>query len=532
MSAPMQKLVSLRGERARIVFPFDPVTAARVKELPGRKYHNDSGTKCWSVPVTDYAIECLAKWGFTITNRLREHLTRHAERPLTIPGLKRDLFPFQMNGVSFLEQRGGNALIADEQGLGKTITALAYLQLHPELRPAVIVTPAALKLNWRDEAHAWIQDSDIEVLRGQTPYPTTGSVLIINYDILPYWVGALLVDKPRVIIADEVHLCKSQSAQRTRALKLLVKSTKPHKRFIGLTGTPVVNRPIEYFNTLNLINPKLFSNRWKFAERYCGLKHTGFGWDMNGSTHADELYDILTKGGPMLRRLKSNVLPDLPDKIRSYVPIAVSKREFAEYQQARDDFKEWVKQAKGAGANTNAIALVKITALKRLAARAKLASVCDWIRNQLDGGNKLVVFAHHIEIQDKLMAEFAGISAQTISGDKEKSNAAIKRFQSDPHCQLFVGSLKRDGVGITLTAASSLAFLELPWSPGDLAQAEDRIHRIGQKNSVNIYYLLAEGTIDKAIAKILDSKRKVVDKVTDGVQTADFELLSTLMQSI
>jgi len=537
------KIATLHGNLLKVTFPYDPWTVSQIKKLPGRMFHATQNAKYWTVPVSRYAIEQLADLGFKLNGIPEDQLpqkilqvVKNKERKeltpiFDIPGLKKKLFPFQAKGVAFLEERNGNALLADEQGLGKTITVLAYLQLHPELRPAVIVTPASLKLNWRNEARSWIQDKNIEVLSGQNPHPIRGSIIIINYDILPHWIDFLLDVEPKIVIADEAHAIKNPKAIRTRMLERLVKDIRPKSRFIALSGTPVINRPIEYFNVINLIDRTLFPSRWKFAQRYCGLRHNGYGWNMDGATNTEELYQILTgNNGIMLRRLKSEVLSELPDKIRSYVPMEVSEKEYKEYIKAKNDLQAWLveNRAKFVGAT----ALTKVTILKRLAALAKLNSACEWIEEQISGGNKLVVFAHHIEIQDKLMERFKKVAVQTVSGNKTKSQEAIRKFQEDPKCLLFVGSLKRDGMGITLTAAFSLAFLELPWTPGELAQAEDRIHRIGQKNAVNIYYLLAENTIDRSIVRILDNKRRVVDLVTDGREPDEQDLITSLIEAI
>lgn len=548
------KLASLQGDRIRITFPFDRKTTSQVKGLFGSRFRDKDGQKYWTAPATNYTAEQLSEWGFTLSGRLRQKIGLPVDpEPIEVPGIKQPLFPYQARGVAFIELRNGCALVADEQGLGKTITSLAYLQLHPEFRPAVIVTPASVKLNWRNEALNWIEDDNIEILYGQKPFQTTGSILIVNYDILHYWLAELMRREPSVIIADEAHLIKSKpkkkrdphtgkltkeikSGHRTAALQTLVRSQGKHRRFIALTGTPVVNRPIEYFNVLNLLAPKVFTSRWSFAERFCGLKHDGFGWNYSGDSHSVELHRTLTVGGPMIRRLKSEVLPDLPPKIRSFVPMEVSKKEMDDYRKARDQFKLWVQQTRGAGAAqraTNAEAITKIGVLKQLAARAKLNAACNWIRDQLSTGNKLVVFAIHREIVDRLMTGFGSVAVK-IDGSvhPDLRSDVVRKFQTDPGTTLFVGNIKAAGVGITLTAASSEAFLELPWSPADLDQAEDRCHRIGQDYPVNIHYLLAEGTIDSKIAHLLDAKRKVVRRVTDGKETEDVDLLETLLGSL
>ena len=159
-----------------------------------------------------------------------------------------------------------------------------------------------------------------------------------------------------------------------------------------------------------------------------------------------------------------------------------------------------------------------------------MSSVMDWIHEFLETDNKLVVFAIHKFVIDLLMERFGNVAVKIDGSVKMKDrDAAVQSFQNDDSCRLFVGNIKAAGLGLTLTAASNVAIIEYPWTPGDLVQAEDRCHRIGQKNSVNVHYLLANNTIENTLAAILDSKRKVLDKVLDGVETEDDSLLTELI---
>jgi len=226
------------------------------------------------------------------------------------------------------------------------------------------------------------------------------------------------------------------------------------------------------------------------------------------------------------------VLQDLPDKIYTYMPMELDNQKT--YRKAEKDFIRFVKEHRGEKAAkkaSNAQALAEIEGLKQLAVQGKMKQGIEWIKNLIDTNGKLVVFAVHKFVIDALMEEFGDIAVKvdgSVSGaDREK---AVDAFQNDEGVRLFVGNIQAAGVGLTLTAASTVAFLELPWTPGDLSQAEDRCHRIGQKDSVNIYYLLASGTIEEEIAKLIDRKRKVLDAVLDGRQTEEESLLSELMK--
>jgi len=234
----------------------------------------------------------------------------------------------------------------------------------------------------------------------------------------------------------------------------------------------------------------------------------------------------------MIRRLKRDVLPQLPPKARSFVPVQLHNRE--DYRLAEEDFIGFLRETKGAEAArraSNAEALAKIEALKQLSVQGKLAESIDWISDFLENGEKLVVFAVHRFVIDALMEKFSKIAVK-IDGSVSLSerNKAVEAFQGNDKIRLFVGNIKAAGVGLTLTASSNVVFLELPWTPGDLSQAEDRCHRIGQKDSVNIYFLLAPDTIEERLAHILDSKRKVLDAVLDGEITAQESLLTELIK--
>jgi SNF2 family DNA or RNA helicase len=370
----------------------------------------------------------------------------------------------------------------------------------------------------------------VQVLSGTATQPINDpNIVIINYDILEDWLEVLLGIHPQVLVIDECHLIKNGKAKRTKATIALGKAV-PH--VIALSGTPVINRPIEVYNALRLVNPTLFPNFWDFAQKYCGARHNGFGWDFRGASNTEELHKILSTT-VMIRRLKSEVLQDLPDKIRTSLPFEISN--LSEYQEAEANFTEWLLQERGEESvekASRANMLVKIEALKQLAVKGELSQALEWVENFIETDGKLVVFAVHREVVDTLYSKFKDVAVKvdgSVSG--EDRDKAVQEFQNNDKIRLFVGNIKAAGVGLTLTAASSVAFLELPWTPGELDQAEDRVHRIGQRESVNIYYLLANGTIEEKIASMLDRKRRVVDAVIDGKETEQESLLTELINA-
>ena len=516
----------------KIMFPYDVDLLLKVRTLSGRKWHPEQ--KCWSTPPYPENVKSLETWDFDFDSNVRNYLNRRSEKKVKlskvhVKGLKGTLYPFQQTGVAFIEANNGRALVADEMGLGKTVQALAWLQMHPRKRPAIIVVPASLKLNWVKEAVNWMRNPKIELLMGTNPWELEGEIIIINYDILHDWLPVLKEYDAKVLITDECHYYKSNSAKRTKAIKTLAKQI-PH--VIALSGTPILNRPIEIYNAIRIINPELFPNYMAFTERYCNRRFTGYGWDYNGASHTEELHEKLT-GSIMIRRLKKDVLKQLPAKVRSFVPIQIDNE--GEYKAAETDFLTFIQQTKGKEAAiraSNAETLAQVTALKQLAVKGKMKVALNWIKDFLEVGGKLVVFAIHRSIIDQIMTEFGDIAVK-IDGsvNMTQRQKAIDEFQSNENIRLFVGNIKAAGVGITLTAASNVVFLELPWTPSELSQAEDRCHRIGQEDNVTAYYLLAMSTIEDKIIHILDAKRKVLDAVLDGKITEQESLLTELINS-
>jgi len=555
----LAKLIKGKDGRAqiKITFPFSKDEIDHVKTLPGRVYHGRQYPKYWTCPLCIKSVECLKYWEYCLGEELEGFLEKakttdeKALENIEIPELGGPLYPFQKKGVTFLETKKGRALIADEMGLGKTVQALTWLQMHPEKSPIVIVAPATLKLNWEREAHTWMSKPRTQVLFGKKggAVALTGNIIIINYSILsnqyetyidedtgkkhehalPFtgWVDYLIAIHPQVLIIDEIHFIKNNKARRTKSLKALGK-TIPH--IIGLSGTPLESRPVELYNGISLIDNTIVPNYWAYVQRYCGAKNNGFGWDFTGASNTQELHKKLTNS-IMIRRLKADVLPELPDKIHSIIPIEIDNSK--EYAQAEKDFITWVKKNKGGEAAekaSNAEAFAQIEALKQLTIKGKMTQAIEWLENFLDIEGKLVIFATHKNTIDVLMKKFRDKAVKvegSVSGPARQ--AAVDRFQNDKTCQLFIGNIKAAGVGITLTAASNVAFLEYPWTPAELDQATDRCHRIGQKDSVNVYYLIANNTIDEKMIKLLDDKRKIVDSVLNGKEIEQKSLLATLI---
>jgi SWI/SNF-related matrix-associated actin-dependent regulator 1 of chromatin subfamily A len=440
------KEAKLHDGKIAIQFPYSFETLQKVKTLEGRQWHSEA--KYWSCPLKAFSILKLKEWGFQLDGNLAKYVIENFDEvkgsvdkqlgvkiDFTKLGLKRDLFKYQEEGVEFIDSHNGRALIGDEMGLGKTIQALAWLQLRPEKRPVVIMCPASLKLNWAKEIKQTLtRHMEVQVLQGKRPYKIQGDIIIINYDILTAWVKELVAFKPKVVIADECHYFKDTAAKRTKAVKTLVK-TVPH--FIALSGTPIVNRPIEIYNAISLINPGVVPSFMNYAKRYCGAVFNGFGWDYSGASNTEELHKILTET-IMIRRKKKDVLKDLPDKIYSFVPMSLANVQ--EYDSIERDVVGYLRQTKGEAAAdraSNAEIMVQIELLKQAAVRGKLESVVEWVKNFLESGEKLVLFATHKFVIDRLMEVFGSVAVKVDGGSTlPDRHIAVEQFQTDPKVTL------------------------------------------------------------------------------------------------
>jgi SWI/SNF-related matrix-associated actin-dependent regulator 1 of chromatin subfamily A len=412
---------------------------------------------------------------------------------------------------------------------------MSYLRLHPEQRPAIIVCPASIKFNWKHEIKAWMDTPEnvyvIEKGLGAKIAKKKGnpqelikeaSIIIINYDILGKWEQELLKLVNHVIVFDESHVLKNPKANRTQVATRISHSI-PHS--ILLTGTPVLNRPVELFSQLHIINPKMYPKEsfFSYAKKYCDAQAQSIGygktaWDFSGASNIPQLADEIK--AIMIRRTKEMVLPELPEKRRSSVIFRLDN--VREYEDQKKAFKRWLIEEKGMSADSTTV-LSEIEYLKQMSAKGKMKSALEWLDNSfVESGQKVVVFATHKETIGALMDHFGDIAVKidgsTSQKDREK---AVNEFQNNPNVLVFVGNIQAAGVGITLTAASNVVFLEFAWVPGLMTQSEDRLHRIGQKNAVNVYYLLAENSIDEMIMSMLERKREVTEGITGDNKELD-----------
>ncbi|MDR2170711.1 MAG: hypothetical protein LBP59_11260 [Planctomycetaceae bacterium] len=424
-----------------------------------------------------------------------------------------------------------------------TIQAIKYI-IDAQTYPAIVVCPATLKLNWQREFMMHFDKRSIILSSGKTfeLKPDNEAVYIINYDILKKWLPQLLNLNPAIIVADECHYVKSPFADRTKALAKLA-SNVPH--FIGISGTPMTNHPIELYPILRMILGKDgIESRREFCTRYSKLVLTRFGFRYEGSRRLPELHKRLVKSC-MIRRLITDVLPDLPEKTRQILPVELSKSNMNEYREMCMAFGEWYREKfpnKTQMDNDASLMLMKLGYLKRQVAEWKLPHIYDWIDTFFEESDgKLIVFGLHHKILDGIIDRYVSrgtklhpfvvkIDGSVSIPDRQR---AVDLFQDRIETKLFVGQMRAAGVGITLTASNQILFAECDFVPAVHLQAEDRARRLGQKNHVLCTYLVADRTIEYHVCDILQRKQSTFQSVMDGGKKVDnMNMLHELLERL
>lgn len=364
-------------------------------------------------------------------------------------------------------------------------------------------------------------------------------IIIMGYNTLSKFYQIFEKMNFDILICDESHYLKNKKSTRTRSVLNLSKNI--NNKYL-LTGTTVVNRPAEIISQLEILGRlNNFGGWWKFVNRYCDAKNAGFGLDLKGAKNLEELH-IKLRENCYIRRNKKDVLKELPDKQRTIIEIKIDnekeyskaendiieylKNEFIDYkkiQELEEQGKSWneiqeeYKQniERKTQAALNAEHLVQINILKNLAIKGKLYAIKEWINDFLETDEKLIVFGIHTAIIKEL-AEYYKCGKIIGETKIEERQRLVDDFQENSNTKLLFLNVQAGGVGITLTSASSVCFIELGWTPGEHEQAEDRLHRIGQKDSVNCYYFLAKETIDYDIYDLIEEKRKITNAINKG----------------
>lgn len=464
-------------------------------------------------------------------------LGNHRSVELTAQGFdmaRFKLYKYQKEGVRLIERFGGRVLLADQMGLGKTPQTLWALRRNPDWLPALIVCPAGLKYHWQSAAK-YQAGLDSIVCESRTPpvyngrdFATMPPLTIINYDILKRWLPYLKMLGFNSLVLEECHYLTNPVAARTKACRSLSLGVD---RLIAISGTPLRNRPKELWPVLNMLWPESYSSFWSFAQTYCRPKLERWGWTYPGAENLDQLNKELRQHG-MIRRLKSDVLKDLPPKVHRIVLCELSNRK--EYEHATNDFIGWLRKNKAHKVRKakRALAITRFGHLQRLVGRGKMKAVVDWATQFLsDTDEKLVLMATHKKAIECLQRRIP-FKSVVIDGSTPLSqrHRCVHAFQTDPGTRLFIGNIEAAGVGLTLTAASEMGLVEWAHRPGDIHQATDRIHRISQDKPVFINYFAAGDTIEVPWCKRIMEKQDSIGKVLDGGTLDDtFDIYEELM---
>ena len=493
-------------------------------EIPLRNRHKglnhdqqDKLEKNWEVSVSAKKIKEIQT--FCRKNRLTfrsvpRSYDRIPRRRLS-PGIKTDkelwekLYEYQKRGVSEIINRlGCRALLGDEMGLGKSMQGLAFISHRLNLdggeRRVLLVCPSYLQIHWKTELQRHLSiDADIWENKA---CPTTQVVVMPYSKLTTRPVDSVLWD---TIVADESHYIKTRTSQRTKAfIPLCHKCTA----LLLMSGTPCLNRPNELFTQMYAIRPQHCLSYHKFSERFCDAKRTRFGWTDTGCSNADELHWLLKKEY-MVRRLKRDVLTQLKPKTRYSVLLNIQTSKLKDLNGIRDEMRS-LGRTREDMIRRKAL----VSAAYRATAHAKAEEVSKYVNGRIENTEEpFLVFSHHQVTLDTLEKNINTDSYIRIDGgiSKEKRQELVDRFQRG-EVRVALLSIMAAGTGLTLTRACVAVFAELYWCPGQLLQAEDRVHRVGQGNPVTIIYLLGRGTIDENIYTQVTHKLKVLDNAVDN----------------
>ncbi len=421
-------------------------------------------------------------------------------------------------------------ILADDMGLGKT-TATIIAALETGVKKILIICPASLKLNWQREIENYT-DRSIYIAEGKK-FSTEDDFVIVNYDILKNFYDIKNKDTSLItkgefdlIILDEAHYVSNGQAKRTKLVNSFCKSPK---YLWLLTGTPMTNRPMNYFNLLSLIESPVSQNWMAYAIRYCqGYQFTAGKrkiWNVSGASNLEELRDRTSR--QVLRRLKTDVL-DLPDKIISPVYMRLKSKM---YEALMGEYYEWYDRNQEERKSLT-VQFSKLMKVRQVIADEKVKNTIELAENIIEQGKKVIIFTNFTDSLNKITEHFKKKAVKLDgSSTKPSRQKSVDDFQENDKIRVFVGNTKAAGVGITLTSAEAVIFNDISFVPGDMEQAEDRAYRYGQKNSVSVYYPLFENTIEAVIYDMVNSKKQNIQTVMgDNLNTGDF--VEVLMNKI
>ena len=517
-------------------------SSAHFKWFPEKKFDD---MRCWwtedannAIKLKEYADRNLQGYlkGLEV-GRKRPNTDIKIEAPI---GLR--YMDFQVAGIQNL-LGWSNTLLGDEMGTGKSISAIGYINANDSVESVLLVCPAGLKSSWRDELNKLLyRPMTIGIIEPKGEIPST-DIVIINYDIVYRFIDKLQKRHWDLQVADECQKIKNPKTRRAQAVLSLLSD-----RALFLTGTPIPNRVQELWPILKRLDPITWHDFFSFGKKYCGGKEGIFGWDFSGASNLAELQQIL-RSTIMVRRLKKDVLTELPEKIRKVIPIPAKdfqqllRKEqniFSKWESKLEDLEVDALLARASDSTEvyqeaahnlrqgNSQYFEELSLLRHETALNKIPYVLEHAETSLESVDKIVIFAHHKDVLHKIADGLKEYGVVAIDGDTTltQRQERLQQFQNNPDVRVLVAGILV-AVGYTATAASTEIFAEVDWSPGNMNQAEDRCHRIGQKDCVLIYHIIVEDSIEsKMLSKLLEKQEIISAALDDEVQELENTPLS------
>jgi len=511
------------------------------KSVPGWKWNGQ--VKVWEYPIEKETVDQLVSTfpNLRVAPDVKEHVKRIECNRMKLLELKEikdvdinvpfadKLRNYQRVGANFLSTTG-KCILADDMGTGKTLQTITACEELGAKR-VLVVCPNSLKWNWYDEVGKWTDSKAVVVdgaraKREKAIQEFQGMYLIINYESMRLHEELQKMHWD-VLVLDEAHKIKNRKAQQTKAINKI----KADRIFL-LTGTPMLNRPDELWSLLHRLYPDKFRSYWRFVERYCTITDNGWGKEIGMGTpeQQEELKRLLAP--IMLRRTKKEVLTELPDKIHQRFLVELTGKQAKIYKSMERDAIATLSNGETIAAP---VVIAQITRLRQIAVStqllsdevaesAKFEALMELIQDNI-AGHKMVVFSQFrkaIELFSEQLDE-AGIKWVAVTGavKQEDRHQATKDFQEKDDVRVMLATIEAAAHGLTWTAADIAVFLDRHWTPAINAQAEDRLHRMGQKNSVTIVNMVARGTVEEYIEKLLEEKKKSFDAIVNGQLTAE-----------
>lgn len=503
-----------------VAFGYNKVLLERFKfEIDGRKWNKEE--KHWEIPSVQI-VKLIELFGGTsgvaaddgVKKAYKKELDRRKEldeirvkddSDIHIPGLKIPLFPFQNTGVEFVDRAGGRAMIADSMGLGKTVQAIAYAQLKKH--KTLIVCPKSVVINWSREIEKFVGKKSTIWTGTEKIGRVDSQFHIINYESVQKRAKELRELECDLLVCDEATYVKNRKTIRAKSIlgdgkqKKLYPGIKT-KEVLFLTGTPVLNRPMEAFSLLNFLDSNRFNNFFHFSQKYGG-------WKGEEPRNLDDLHQR-TKD-LVIRRLKKDILTELPAKQRNDLYVELTPSEQKEYHALLNKlFRKWRSLGKPT--------IAEMPAIQQYLISKKMSRLHEFIDEMLDQDRGVLVYCCYIDPL-KQLAKHYGDRAALLHGsmngaDRQKSIDALKSGEAKVGLfSLGAGAMGIDGLQHSI---DTVIFLDQWWTPATHEQAEDRLYRIGQTKQVSAYYIICENTIDEHMRIILSEKQTIVDTIVDG----------------